>query len=197
MKKINLKKFITFIFVILIVIIGVFLLIKYQKNQSSKQIPIDVSYKRFQGYEKELRNFAKTNDFKFSSHGDCYDESCYKTIILDSSKEFNISIDFRNFEGSEELELSFDSNIENTSIFLLLDYDLLEQIFVVLFDKSYKNELLKKSDELLNLKNGTSSKVLRLDKKYNITAQYFLRFDYESKGVKSNNYYSSLIISKN
>lgn len=183
------------IVLLLAFILVFFIFIGIKEYQNSKKIPINVSYEKFVKFETKLKSLAEKNNFKFSSHGDYYDESCYKTIILDSDEKINMTFDFKNYDGSEEFEISFDSNERNTSIFSLLNYNLLDQVFTIIFDRSYKNELMEKSSELLNFKNDSSSKIIKLNN--NITAQYFLRFCYESKGVKSENYYASLIIRKN
>lgn len=194
MRKINLKKCFISIFVfLLIIIVGIII----NKCQKERQIPIDVSYKRFQNYEKELKIFSETNDFEFSSHGDCDSESCYKTIILDSDKDFSIAFDFNNYGYIEQSEISISSNKDNTDIFSLLDYEIIDKIFIIVFNKSYKEELIQKSNSISKVNKNSEGKIFKLDRKNNITIQYFTDYYYESKGVKSDSYYSRIIISKN
>ena len=180
--------------VVLVTLVGYTVINEYQNNI---EISIKDSNEKFERYEKELKKFAEENGFEFSSHGDCDSESCYKTIMLNSNKNFNMSFNFYNYDCSEQLEISIDSNKGNTNLFYILDYDLLEQVFKIVYNQNFKDKLIQKSNSISKVNKNGEGKIFKLDRKNNITIQYFTDYYYESKGVKSNSYYSRIIISKN
>lgn len=188
------KKIWGVLIVVLVTLVGYTVIKEYQNNIV---IPIKDSNEKFERYEKELKKLAKENDFKFSSHGDCDNESCYKTIILDTDKNFSMAFDFNNYDCSEQLKISIDSNKDDTNIFYLLDYDLIEQVCKIVYNKSFKEKLIQKSNSISKVNKNGEGKIFKLDRKNNITIQYFTDYYYESKGVKSDSYCSRLIISKN
>ncbi len=146
------KKLMGVLIVVLVTLVGYTVINEYQNDI---EIPIKDSNEKFERYEKELKKFADENGFEFSSHGDCDSESCYKTIILDSDKDFSIAFDFNNYGYIEQSEISISSNKDNTDIFSLLDYEIIDKIFIIVFNKSYKEELIQKSNSISKVnKNG-------------------------------------------
>lgn len=184
------------IIIILAVVISISAIIGLKLYVKSKEIPIDISYKKFEEYEDSIRIFAKENDFKFSSHDECFDDSCHETIMLYSNKDFNMDFEFNNFEGIEEYKISINSNHSDTNVFSLIDYDMIDEVFNIIFNKSYKDKLKEMSGELSKVNRDGAGKTMYLDRKNDITAYYVLHYGYISKGVKSGSYSSSLIIEK-
>lgn len=191
-------KRITVIILILAVLILIFIITGLKLYVMSKEVPIDVSYKKFEKYEWELKTFAKENDFEYRSHGDCFDESCYKTIILTSLENIQISFDFANYDGFEQTEMEITSSKENINILSLIDYEQIDEILEIVFDKSYKDKLKEMSLDLSDINFDGEGKKMYLDRKENLTVVYFLRYSYKpNTGVKTGDYNSVLMINKN
>lgn len=194
--KTNTKNLMIFLLIIVFAFLVVFVPKKYQDYQKSKEIPIDSSYKKFEEYEEKLKTFADLKNLEFSCHSEKFDDSFYKTIMFHSNADFNIDFQFNNFHGIEEYEITISCCKENTNILSIIDYELIDEVFKIVFDKSYKDRLKKISDELSNVNCDGTGKTMYLDRKNEITVYYMLYYGYESKGVKSENYISSLIIER-
>ena len=186
------KKIMNLLLIFTITLSGFIGIKEYQKNT---EIPINDSYEKFEKYEKELNDLAQKNDIKFSSHGDCDDESCYKTISLDFFKTVQVSLDFDNTEGVEDSKISIYASKDNVNIFTLLDYDLIDRIFKIVFNESYKDKLMKISDDLSKVNSNGEGKTMYLDRKKDITVKYFLSYYYKpNTGIRTDDYYSCLLI---
>lgn len=193
--KTKTKNLMIFLLIIVFAFLVVFVPIKYKNHQKSKEIPVDVSYKKFEEYEEKLKTFAKENDFEFSSHGNCDYESCYKTISLTSFESIQIVFDFENCDAYKGTEISISSSKDNTNIFSIIDYELIDEVFKIVFDKSYKDRLKKISGELSNINRDGAGKTMYLDREKDITIEYFLNYFYKpNTGIRTNDYYSVLII---
>lgn len=195
MMKTKTKNIMIFLLIIVFAFLVVYVPKKYQDYQKSREIPIDSSYKKFEEYEDKLKIFAKENNFDFSSHGDCDDESCYKTISLISLNSVQMGFDFSNYDEYEGTEISISCSRNNTNIFSIIDYEMIDEIFEIVFNKSYKDELKEMSKELSNVNHDGAGKTMYLDKEEGITIEYFLNYFYKpNTGIRTDNYYSVLMI---
>ena len=193
--KTKTKNLIVFILIFLLSIVIAFMPKILESFQKTKNIPVNVSYKKFQEYEDKLKIFAEDNSFEFSSHGDCDDESCYKTISLISLNSVQMGFDFSNYDEYEGTEISISCSRNNTNIFSIIDYEMIDEIFEIVFNKSYKDELKEMSKELSNVNHDGAGKTMYLDKEEGITIEYFLNYFYKpNTGIRTDNYYSVLMI---
>lgn len=193
--KTKTKNVIVFILIFLFSIFVAFMPKMLKNFQKSKNIPIDVSYKKFEEYKGKLKIFAKENNFEFSSHGDCDDESCYKTILLDSNNDFNMDFEFMNSHGEESCEISISSNKSKVDLFSIIEYDIVDKVLEIVFNKSYKDKLKEMSGELSNVNSDGEGKTMYLDKKEDITIEYYLYYFYKpNTGIRTEDYLSVLMI---
>lgn len=196
--KTKTKNIMIFLLIIVFAFLVVYVPKKYQDYQKSREIPIDSSYKKFEEYEDKLKIFAKENNFDFSSHGDCDDESCYRTIMLDSDNNFNMDFEFRNSQGAVSSEISVSTNKSKVDLFSVVDYDIVDEVLKIVFNKSYKDKLKEMSGELSKVNRDGAGKTMYLDRKNDITIEYFLYYSYKpNTGIRTDDYLSVLTINKN
>lgn len=194
--KIKIKNLVVFILILLFAVLVAFMPKTIENFQKSKKISINTSNKKFERYEKKLKTLADMNNLEFSCHSENFDDSYFKTIMFHSKNDFNIDFEFNNFHGIEEYEISISLSKNNINIFTIMDYELIDEVFKIIFNKSYKDKLKEMSGELSKVNCDGRGKTMYLDRKNDITAYCVLHYGYESKGVKSGNYISSLIIEK-
>lgn len=185
------------IIIILAIVISISAIIGLKLYVKSKEIPIDVSYEKFEEYEENLKIFAKENDFEFSSHGNCDNESCYKTIMLDSNIGFNMDFDFNNSEGTEDYVISISTNKSKTDLFSVVDYDIVDEVLEIVFNQSYKDRIIQMSEKLSQVDKDGCGKTMYLDRKKDITILYYLYYFYKpNTGIRTDDYRSILEIKR-